>query len=116
MSRRTDRSAAAPMPTTGFTLLEVVLSLVIFSFLTLMVYGAFFVGHRAVLDEEFRAGAIGCAHAFYCPVKAFFRGAAAMAAAGAWDGWPVPGRSLGSRGGRAAAGRAGGGPERGGCL
>ena len=52
MSRRTDRSAAAPMPTAGFTLLEVVLSLVIFSFITLMVYGAFFVGHRAVLKGE----------------------------------------------------------------
>jgi prepilin-type N-terminal cleavage/methylation domain-containing protein len=36
----------------GFTLLEVVLSLVIFSLLTLMVYGAFFVGHRAVLKGE----------------------------------------------------------------
>ena len=52
MSRRTDRYAAAPMATAGFTLLEVVLSLVIFSFITLMVYGAFFVGHRAVLKGE----------------------------------------------------------------
>jgi len=44
--------AAAGRRTAGFTLLEVVLSLVIFSFLTLMVYGAFFVGHRAVLKGE----------------------------------------------------------------
>lgn len=36
----------------GFTLIEVVLSLVIFSLLTLMVYSAFFIGHRAVLKGE----------------------------------------------------------------
>ncbi len=36
----------------GFTLLEVVLSLVIFSFITLMVYGTFFIGHRAVIKGE----------------------------------------------------------------
>jgi len=36
----------------GFTLLEVVLALVIFSLLTLLAYGAFFVGHRAVLKGE----------------------------------------------------------------
>ncbi len=36
----------------GFTLLEVVLSLVIFSMITLMVYGAFFIGHRAVIKGE----------------------------------------------------------------
>jgi len=36
----------------GFTLLEVVLALVIFSLITLMVYGAFFIGHRAVLKGE----------------------------------------------------------------
>jgi prepilin-type N-terminal cleavage/methylation domain-containing protein len=39
----------------GFTLLEVVLSLVIFSFITLMVYGAFFIGHRAVIKGEAEA-------------------------------------------------------------
>ncbi len=49
MTRRTDRATTrAP----GFTLLEVVLSLVIFSLLTLMVYSAFFIGHRAVLKGE----------------------------------------------------------------
>lgn len=36
----------------GFTLIEVVLSLVIFSLLTLMVYSAFFIGHRAVIKGE----------------------------------------------------------------
>ena len=36
----------------GFTLLEVMLSLVIFSMLTLMVYSAFFIGHRAVIKGE----------------------------------------------------------------
>ncbi|HEY2385599.1 MAG TPA: type II secretion system protein GspJ [Candidatus Binatia bacterium] len=41
--------------TSGFTLLEVVLSLVIFSFITLMIYGAFFIGHRAVLKGEAEA-------------------------------------------------------------
>jgi len=48
MNQRAQRRAAM----TGFTLLEVILSLVIFSFITLMVYGAFFVGHRAVLKGE----------------------------------------------------------------
>src|SRR5437763_3689258 len=48
----TARPAPAPTRSAGFTLIEVVLSLVIFSFLTLMVYGAFFVGHRAVLKGE----------------------------------------------------------------
>lgn len=41
-----------PPSAAGFTLLEVVLSLVIFSFLVLMVYGAFFIGHRAVIKGE----------------------------------------------------------------
>jgi general secretion pathway protein J len=41
------RGAAA-----GFTLLEMVLALVVFSLLVLMVYGAFFVGHRAVIAGE----------------------------------------------------------------
>ncbi len=45
--RRRPRSASA-----GFTLLEVVLALVIFSLLALMVYGAFYVGHRAVIAGE----------------------------------------------------------------
>lgn len=45
-------SAGCGTAPSGFTLLEVVISLVIFSFITLMVYGAFFVGHRAVLKGE----------------------------------------------------------------
>jgi general secretion pathway protein J len=36
----------------GFTLLEVILALVIFSLLTVMVYSAFFIGHRAVIKGE----------------------------------------------------------------
>jgi prepilin-type N-terminal cleavage/methylation domain-containing protein len=36
----------------GFTLLEVMLSLVIFSMLTAMVYSAFYIGHRAVVKGE----------------------------------------------------------------
>jgi len=36
----------------GFTLIEVVLALVIFSLLALMVYSAFFLGHRAVMKGE----------------------------------------------------------------
>jgi general secretion pathway protein J len=36
----------------GFTLIEVVLALTIFGLLTLLAYGAFFVGHRAVLKGE----------------------------------------------------------------
>ena len=39
----------------GFTLLEVVLALVIFSLLMLMVYGAFHVAHRAVIAGERQA-------------------------------------------------------------
>jgi prepilin-type N-terminal cleavage/methylation domain-containing protein len=56
------RGGAAPWRTrtpgrgiAGFTLLEVVLALVIFSLLTLMVYSAFFIGHRAVLKGERQA-------------------------------------------------------------
>ena len=49
MTRRTDRDASRAR---GFTLLEVILSLMIFSLLTLMVYSAFFIGHRAVLKGE----------------------------------------------------------------
>ena len=41
--------------TAGFTLLELVLALVIFSLLTLMVYSAFYLGHRAVLKGERQA-------------------------------------------------------------
>jgi general secretion pathway protein J len=36
----------------GFTLLEVMLALVIFSLLTAMVYSAFYIGHRAVVKGE----------------------------------------------------------------
>jgi prepilin-type N-terminal cleavage/methylation domain-containing protein len=50
---RIERGAAGAA--SGFTLLEVVLSLVIFSFITLMVYGAFFIGHRAVIKGEAEA-------------------------------------------------------------
>lgn len=39
----------------GFTILEVVLALVIFSLMTVMVYGAFFIGHRAVYAGERQA-------------------------------------------------------------
>jgi len=39
----------------GFTLIEVVLALTIFSLLTLMVYSAFYLGHRAVLKGERQA-------------------------------------------------------------
>ncbi len=44
--------AGRPARCTGFTLLEVVLALVILSLLALMVYGAFYVGHRAVIAGE----------------------------------------------------------------
>jgi general secretion pathway protein J len=43
------------MRAAGFTLLEVVLALVVFSLLTLLVYGAFFLGHRAVIKGERQA-------------------------------------------------------------
>jgi general secretion pathway protein J len=43
---RAERHAA------GFTLIELVLALVIFSLLALMMYGAFFLGHRAVIKGE----------------------------------------------------------------
>jgi prepilin-type N-terminal cleavage/methylation domain-containing protein len=46
------RSFPGRAQASGFTLIEVVLSLVIFSMITLMVYGAFFIGHRAVLKGE----------------------------------------------------------------
>jgi general secretion pathway protein J len=39
----------------GFTLIEVVLALTIFSLLTLMMYSAFYLGHRAVLKGERQA-------------------------------------------------------------
>lgn len=49
MTRRRDDGATRA---SGFTLLEVMLSLVIFSMLTAGVYSAFVVGHRAVLKGE----------------------------------------------------------------
>jgi type II secretion system protein J len=49
VTRLTARGASGAV---GFTLLEVILSLMIFSMLTLMVYSAFFIGHRAVLKGE----------------------------------------------------------------
>src|ERR1700752_5376162 len=39
----------------GFTLIELVLALVIFSFIALMMYGAFFTGQRAVIRGEHSA-------------------------------------------------------------